>query len=443
MTGLLRWAIAAACCLLPLSPHAAESTANATHLDLWQLYQQARDADPRILKAAAETRSGAGFKREAYGQLLPQVYASSGLNRSQREDDLQQTQYNGQSYALGINQVLYAPQVWQNYKKFSALAEQFVADQQSTEIEAAIDLIERYFGVLAAEDQLALIVAEQQATQGNLKRVEALFKRKMARITDVLEISARLDSLQAARIEAQNQVELSREAIAELVGRPITRPLKRIGSHFRFSLPEHTQTYWLNSAEQFNPALKARSLGISAAQAAVKEAKAQHLPSIGLNLSAQRSDIGYEGALAPRSDLYVASLGIQLPLYSGGSTNARISALHGKSEAAEQDYEILRRQIIRETRTAYLNVESAVARIKATNKALQSAQKSRVAAERAFAYGVLNAADVLDSVQQEFSAKRDMLKSQYSYLTGVLVLRRWGGRLTENDVREVNGWLTD
>lgn len=426
---------------LTLALNTQASPLPETYVDLWQLQQEARLADPRILMAHARTQSGTARKREAYGQLLPQLNASSSFNRSRREDDLSQTEYNGQRYAMSLNQVIYDPQTWRSYQKFSALAEQTTLEYEDAQVQASIDLAERYFTVLAAEDELSLAQSELAATERNLQRVEALFQRKMAMVTDVLELTARVDTLMADEIEARNRVAISREAISELVGRNVEESLKRISATPAFTLPIQQQEYWVRAALTSNPALQARLKSVTAADAALSEAKARHLPKLAFNLSAQRSDIGYEGTLTPRSDNYVASLDLQVPLYSGGSTSARVAGLQGDKSASEQELEALRRQVIRETRTAYLGMTAGISRIKATRKALESAEKSRIATERALALGVKNAVDVLDSIKEEFRARRDLYQSQYTFITSMLVLHRWSGRLSDADIRRTNDWL--
>jgi outer membrane protein len=130
-----------------------------------------------------------------------------------------------------------------------------------------------------------------------------------------------------------------------------------------------------------------------------------------------------------------------MPLYSGGTTRARVSSSESDKEAAQQELEALRRQVIKETRTAYLGMTAELSRIKATHRALESAEKSRLATEKAFSYGVKNAVDVLDSIKEEFRARRDFYQSQYRFVTSLLVLHRWSGRLGEGDIRKANEWL--
>ena len=417
------------------------ATASNAPLDLWALYLETRNADPRILRAAALEKSSESRQREAFGRLLPQLNGNANFNRSQREDDINRSRYNSQGYYLGLSQMLYAPQAWRSYQKFSALTEQSNFEYEDAQIQASIDLAERYFATLAAEDDLLLVQAELDATERNHVRVEALFSKRMAKVTDVLELKARVDLLKAQSIEAANQIESSKEAISELIGRPLEQPLKRLSAHPNFLPPQQNSEFWVGLALRCNPALLAKNHALDAAQAALEEAKAGHLPTVALDISAQRSDIGYEGTLTPRSDTYVASLGVQIPLYSGGSTQARVASLYAELDAAQQEHEALRRQIVRETRTAYLNLAASLDRVSALQLAWSSAEKSRTATEQAFAYGVMNAVDVLNSIEMEFRAKRDFLQSQYNYITSLLVLYRWSGRLGDQDIRAVNDWL--
>lgn len=80
-------------------------------------------------------------------------------------------------------------------------------------------------------------------------------------------------------------------------------------------------------------------------------------------------------------------------------------------------------------------------RIRASRNALESAEKSTVAAERGFQFGVVNAVDVLTSVKNEYEARRDLLKAKYDFVTNLLALNRWAGELSEQTIESVNVWL--
>ncbi|WP_375665253.1 TolC family outer membrane protein [Stutzerimonas kunmingensis] len=435
------------CCVfllacVPFAP-AVLATAHSEEqsVDLWQLFQEAELEDPRVLAGRALSEGGEWRKREAFGQLLPQLSASSTLNRTAQENDFTRQVYNGERYALTLSQVIYDAQTWHNYRRYSELAKQQEAEYAVTQEEATLDLIERYFAALAAEDELALISAELRATQRNLDRVNSLYERQLAMITDVLEISARVDSLNAREIEARNAVEVGREALSEIIGRDITERLKRVGERTVFLLPEQDREHWVRKAMTESPVLQARRRAVNAAQAALQQAEGGYKPKVSLSLSGQRSDIGYENSQAQVTDTYVVSLGVQVPIYSGGSARARVSAGASDLSVAEQEFEQARRRVVRETRSAFYDVQAGVSKIAAARKAMASSAKAREAAERAFGYGVMNAVDVLNSIKEEYAARRALLQAQYDFILSSLVLRRWSGTLVRDDVRKVNEWL--
>ncbi|PZR45604.1 MAG: channel protein TolC [Ectopseudomonas oleovorans] len=431
-----------------VAAHAAEPdlttgtvSANKYSADLTQLYRESRLEDPRVLMAFSRAQAGREREREAFGALLPQVSANTSFNRTSRDDKQTREQYNNERYALSLSQHLYNKEAWERYQKFKELAKQGEFESTDAQAEATIELAQRYFVALASDDELELVMAERRATQKNLDRVNALYSRQMAMITDVLDLKARVDALAAQEVEARNQVRLSREALSELVGRPVNERLSRIREDVELQVPTGTLESWTERALTASPALKAQRSGVSAANAALREANGAHYPSLSLGLSAQRSDVGYDNTLAPETDTYVATLGVQIPLYSGGSTSARVRALYNDQMTAEQQLEGVRRQILKETTSAYLSIQASVEKVKASRNALESAEQSSKAAEKSFSYGVANAVDVLTSVQNEYKARRDLLKSQYDFINGLLSLNRWAGGLSEASVENVNQWL--
>ncbi|EGH07468.1 outer membrane channel protein TolC [Pseudomonas syringae group genomosp. 3] len=282
---------------------------------------------------------------------------------------------------------------------------------------------------------------KRRATQKSLDRVSAMYDKKMAVVTDLLDLKARVDLLAAQEVDARNQIRLSRAGLSEIVGRPINEPLSRIRNDIALQAPAKSMDTWVAQAIDSNPLLKARESSLDVANAAVREGKGGHYPTLTFTLGAQQSDVGYDNTLSPRSDSYVATIGVRVPIYSGGSTSARVRGLYNEQLATEQDVESVRRQVVKETTNAYLTAFSSVEKIRANKNALASAEQSSIAAQKAFSYGVVNAVDVLTSVQNEFKARRDLLKAQYDFITNLFILNRWAGRPPQESVDSVNVWL--
>jgi outer membrane protein len=417
-------------------------SASTYALDLAGLYREARLEDPRVLAAYARARSASEQQREALGGLLPQLSAQSNFNRILRKDDAAREIYDNKSYSLSLTQYLYNKTAWEGWQKAKSVTAQKGAQAEDSHAEATVDLAKRYFIALAADDELELVQAERRATQKNLDRINMLYERQMAKITDQLDLKARVDALAAQEVDARNQVQVSREALSEIVGRRIDERLSRVRNDVALQAPTVPLANFVSQAMDANPLLKAYQSGAEAADAAVREGKGGHYPQLSVSLSAQQSDVGYDNTLTPRSDSYVATLGVRVPIYSGGSTSARVRGLYDDQLAAAQELEGVRRQVVKETTTAYLTAQASVEKMRANKNALSSAQQSSVAAQKAFAYGVVNAVDVLTSVQNEFKARRDLLRSQYDFITNLFMLNRWSGKLNQESVDSVNVWLS-
>ncbi|WP_082706966.1 TolC family outer membrane protein [Pseudomonas sp. EpS/L25] len=435
-------------CLLVFGPfpawvQAAEIDNQADSIDLWHLYQESVHSDPRLQGAEAQVRTGEGQERASFGQLLPQLSAGASSSRVRREEAFQNQRYNGENYSLSLSQALYNPAAWRGFKRYSQLTQQYRAQYDDAKTQSAADLVQRYFAALAADDGLDLIIAQRIATQRSLDRMQALFDRHMSTITDVLQLSAKVDSLKTQEIEARNQTVVARESLAELVGRSVYQSLKRLDEKAPLAMPQGTEEQWVGLAVSRNPALQSKQHAVEAANSGIAEAKAGHLPTLSFNLGAQRSDFVYDNVLASSAiNTYSATISLQIPLYSGGSTAARVASSYGSRDSAEQDYEAIRRQVIKETRMAYLRSRADLAKIASSRYALESAVKSREASERALSLGVATAVDVLNAVQQEYSAKRDYLQARYDFITNQLVLLRWSGGFEDIDVQRINGWLS-
>ena len=423
----------------PIGPQV--TSASAYTADLMALFRESRLEDPRILAAYLRARSAREHEREAFGTLLPQISANTSSNRILRKDENSRDIYDNSSYSLSLTQYLYNKAVWEGYQKAKSSTLQKASQADDAQAQATVDLAKRYFQALSADDELELLMAERRATQKSLDRVTAMYDKQMAMVTDLLDLKARVDLLAAQEVEARNQVLLSRAALSEIVGRPITEPLSRIRNDIALQAPDKPLETWIIEAINSNPLLKARENQLEVANAAVRESKGGHYPTVTFTLGAQRSDVGYDNTESPRSDSYVATIGVSVPIYSGGSTSARVRGLYDEQLAVEQEVEGVRRQVVKETTNSYLTSVSSVEKIRANKNALSSAEQSSIASQKAFTYGVKNSVDVLTSVQAEFKARRDLLKAQYDFITNLFILNRWAGRPPEESVDAVNVWL--
>jgi len=174
----------------------------------------------------------------------------------------------------------------------------------------------------------------------------------------------------------------------------------------------------------------------------IERANAGHLPTLDAVASYNDSyaNGNYYGF---GSDLKNGTVGVQLqlPLYQGGATSSRVRQALFNKQKAQDDLEIARRQMKQDTQSAYLNLNTSIAQIKAYEQALRSSQSQVDSTTLGYDVGVRTSVDVLNAQQQLFGAKRDLLQARYYYLVNIIRLKAVSGIVSETDLADINQQL--
>ena len=422
--------------------------------NLMQIYQQALSRDP--VWASAQSSHLASQEKLVQGNalFLPTVTFNSGVSATQSDAKffggatsvLRGGQNNFESYNYGVNvsQPIYRKQIRAQFEQAKSQVAQ--ADKQL--LLAKQGLIIRsskaYFDVLLAQDKIDLIGAQKTAINKQLEQAKANFEVGTSTITDFNEAQARFDLVVAQEIAAMNDLEVKKRAIQAIVG-SIPQALIGVRSDLVAQSPEPIEMEkWVEVAEQNNLAIALQQQSLEIATQEVERQNAGHMPTLdavaGYNNNYAN---GTATGLGNGSDITSASIGLQLqiPLYQGGLVSSKVREAVANKQKALDDLEAAKRQADLDTRSAYLNLSSSVAQIKAYEQALSSSQSQLDSTNLGYEVGVRTSVDVLNAQQQYFSAKRDLLQSRYTYLVNILSLKSAVGLLGETDVESVNQQL--
>lgn len=427
------------------SAGSADSTETVT--TLLDIYHEALVSDPRLQVASARRDVYVARKDQSKGAMLPQISTTAQNSRNIRESEnpifgiKERDHYNGERYSLSISQSLYNKSQWEAFRSSQHDAARYAADYDSREDIVTVDIVSRYSQVLAAEDNLAFVIAEKDATEKQLKQVRARYDRQMAMVTELLDVEARRDALLTDEVMARNEVEQAREAVAEVIGRTISEPIAALKTNVFIDWEFDSAEEWITRGLVASPHLTGYREGVASAQARVREAKGQRYPTVGFQVSAQKSDIGFENAQANENDTYVASVNVNIPLYSGGQVSARIAEARANLRVAQQELEEQERLLRKEIRAAFLNARAAKQRVEATRKEVASAEKSYDARQKGFEYGTVTVVDVLDASENLFRARRDHRQAYYDLMVQAMSLQQTSGDLNASHVAHIEQWL--
>jgi len=421
---------------------AAFSGASAQSLS--DYYSKVLGADPRLAIADATTEVVAAQRRQALGDLLPRITAQAGLNRTHREGLsgplAQPGTFDTSRYALSLEQPLFNVPRLKSYRESEVLLRQAEFDSLDRRIRIRLDVVDRYLSALSSAEKLTLARREEQIASTQLEQVRALQARQLAKVTDLLTLAARVDLLRAARVRAEGELQTAKDSLSELTAEPF-RELFSLGPDTALPPYDEGVERWEARGAESNPAVKAQSEAVARADIEIERRQWLRAPVLSLQASAQESDIGYDNSLYPNTRTSVLSLNVTVPLYAGGSVNAMIGEARARRRIADRSLEATRRGVVSGVRSAHGLLRSLAVQAEAASRAIESTGKSREAAERAFALGVITISELLDARRESFAAQRDAMNVRLEYLRQWTTLHQFAGSLDDAAIRRLSGML--
>jgi len=413
--------------------------------DLVTVYRQALQADPQLKSAEVKVEIGSALKGQALGQMLPQVSATGNwsTNRSSqtnaRNQDIVQN-YPGTRYYISLNQSLIDFAKFWEWRRTSKVEDQYAAEAIEALNNLMFNVVERYFIELEAEDELSFAKTEKQATQKQLEQIQKQYAKQLLKITDLYAVEARLDQIIAAEILAESKRVTAQDNLRELTG-VSPAALNKLRDKVEYPEIQGDLQQWIDMAQSQNPAISAKQLAIQAAENNVTVQKSKYLPVADLQLNYYDTNTGYQSSNIGQTRTEVAAINVTVPLFSGGTTTHQLFEAKHRLQLSKNDNEAAIRGIIKETSDAFLSANADARHIRALQKALESASKSREAMERGYHYGVVTISDVIKAQQDEYSAKNDFAKAKYSYIKNRIRFMHALGSIAEENLQEINGWL--
>jgi len=418
-------------------------TARPASLGLADIYSRALQNDPRVVIAQERLEQSRAQRDMARGAMLPQASALAQVSANEVNfDDAPGTRdsFGGERYSLQVRQMLF------NWRSISARARAAsLVDQREAELmdimsELSVNVAERYFNVLLADDNVALLEAEFNLLTQQVKETDALFERRLVAMTEQLEVRARSDQVRSDLIDARNNAALAREDLTALIGIDVAAHgmLGPLREDYQLPTQLYDMEHWVEQALANNALLASRRDAAEAARKGVTEQRGSYMPTVDLIMNAQRTDLGFDNLQSPRRDNQFIGIDINVPLFAGGANRARVREAQSGYRIALEEEEATRRDVVRRVRGAWLTTEASHERIQAAKRSLQSATVSYEAARKSFSLGISRAADVIAALHFRTRAERDYRQALYTYLVGWLNLHHQGGAMDPDFLQKID-----
>jgi len=407
-------------------------------LDVWRL---ARANDPVLAAADAQRAGTHDLADQARAALLPQASATAAIGRERDSGAGRATaSAHTTDVALGVSQVVFDAGLWSQLK-----AARLDADAQDAAVEAArqslcLRVATAYFDALLAADLLASVQANEDAFAQQVQQSQQRYQAGLDAQVDV-DQSRAFESLARGNTSAARQALVDAlAAVAEITG-STPASLKTLRDELPLVAPEPADPQaWVASALRGNPALWAGQKGVDAAESSIAAARAGHLPSLSAGLNLGRPTGTPYGDTSGRL-ANTAVLTLNVPLFAGGATQARVSQAQHQRDGARDALETQRRAVERAARAAYGSVVTGMAQVRSTRDAMAAAQASLAATRVGREVGTRTQTDVLNAIQTLAQAQAAYAQARHQFILGRLQLQQAAGTLTEADLANVNALL--
>lgn len=427
----------------------------ASAVSLLDAYEQAKNSDPIVKKAYADSLQILEGKHQAAAALLPQLNANVSYNSNRYVDHGRQ--HNGNSpnsfsqnrvFSIGLNlsQTLFDMRLWRNLSLQEKTVQQAEVSYQAAQQNLLYRVAAAYTEVLNSIETLKSVEAEKKAVYSQLSNANQLYQVGLVAITDVDEAQAQYDSVIANQIIAKNNVDNSIEALYEITGQ------YPVDIHRLNTKQFKTHTYvnpnqYIRQGENQNLTLTYYKMGKELAKEGIKVAQSAYLPSVnlvaGLTHTNAQSPLASRYGIPDRSvDQVTVGLSVSMPLYTGGRLASQVRqqrhAFVSSSEGLESTY----RDLVRNIRSTVNSLNASSSSIKAYQQYVHSSESAYQATLSGYNAGARTILDVLTSTRTRHEAQRQLASARYHYLLLELQLRQLAGTLNENDLIRLDSLLT-
>jgi protease secretion system outer membrane protein len=415
-----------------------------------QAYEGALANDPTFRAARQELASSAQGVPIARASLLPQLSLSvsdARVTGSRTAPDFlgQPTttplSYRAPQQTLSMRAPLLDMEARRRYQQarvqLSYAETLFRARQHDLLDRVAQACLQRLFA------QQNLQVSQAQLRQLQEQRQLALRQFELGDGTRPEAVLALAD-LGLARVqltEARSQMSMATLALAQLTG--ISElPLQTLPDNFTPPplMPASLQE-WIDTADVASLALELRRYAVELARVGVARANAGHYPR--LDLVASVSKGSNESVSTLNQQVSQRSIGLQLnlPLYSGGLVVASIAQALAEQEKALAELDAEKLKMQSDIQRLFLALQTGADRLAAQRQVVDASRLALEGAQKGFAGGVSIQTEVVRAQVKLTEALRDLAKTRYEYLLGLLRLHARAGTTPDDTMQLIDQLL--
>lgn len=408
--------------------------------ELWTLarcIETALKSNSDVRTAKARTDQASGGALGAWSNILPSVTTGadytdtkpdkasssrsitldSGSGPVTYDATLTKQNFGSISGSAGMN--LLNLSAWSRKKEQDQFHSSAVHSESESRNNAVFNVKQQYFELIKAH-RLAYVAREsEKLARDEETRAEALFQVGSVARGDVLKARARRASTQLTRIQAENQVEIQRQRLKQVIGVELKTPLDVDPSVQNYSIALPDSAAVIAQALRSRPALSSAKAAEDAARTSVFGAKSSRLPVVtgSVDVARQRTtqefDLIGDGNISrdSYSTNWSGSVRLSLPIFTGFATEGDIRSAKGallESEAARRQLEL---DVSVEVQQAWLLLKEGIERVSVAQEGVASAEEDHKFSKGRYELGAGTYLDLLTAEVGLQNARQQLVEA--------------------------------
>jgi multidrug efflux system outer membrane protein len=396
--------------------------------ELDALMTRAQEANPDLGAAVARIREADAQVRISGSALLPTLEASGGPTTQKVLFPISTAGSNRpityQTYSASVT-ASYEIDFWGKNKaaldssKATRLASKY--DREVVALTVVTGVASNYFQALALQDRLEVARENLANAEQVLEAVTTRRRTGTATDLDVAQQETTVAVQRAAIPPLQQQLSQTIDALAILLG--ATPESVKIGATSMSTLSVPVVAAGLPSELLARrPDIREAEANLIAANANIKNARAQFYPSVSLSASGGVESLALASMVSPATAIYTIGASIVAPIFTGGRLEGQLDSTRARYVELLQNY---RKAVL----SAFSNVEDALAASHRTGEqqveqeaAVAQARRAFEIAQAQYRVGSVDILTVLNTQSALFTNNDTLLQVKLAHLNALVSL---------------------
>lgn len=426
------------------------STAWAQETKQWTLQEcidYALENNIQLKKNSIKKRSSHEDVLQSQADLLPSLSASTSQSvtyspwpetgRATVANGYVQTSvdkvfYNG-SYGVNANWTVWNGGRNTNTIKLNKMTEQMAElDSAITANNIQEQIVQLYVQIIYSNEAIGVNKENLETCKKNEERGKTMVEVGKMSKADLAQLTAQRAQAEYNVVEAETNVKNYKRQLKQL--------LQLTDVSFDVAIPEATDEMALQEIPALNtiyqqaldnrPEIRNAMLGIESSDVSISLAKAQRMPTVGLNASAvtnttSMSDNAWGTQLKTNFNLG-AGVSVSVPLFDNRQTKTTVNKAMLQKQSYQLDLENERTNLYSTIENYWLQAETNQSRFKAAKVSTESAQASFDLLQEQFRLGLKNIIELMNGKDNLLTAKQNELQSKYLTILNIEMLKFYG-----------------